>query len=196
MRRAISKKRPRPGPESRCACPARVTRPVRFASTADAGRSRAPRGLAQGRRKPYVRGRAHPPEPAGPRLCPAVGRQAHPTRPPRSDPGSSGTGVPSTQESRPLPSSVAPAAPNGSIHLETFASCGPVAMSPGSSLRLLAKRQNRTTRLLPNPDKSYAIARGVGVLACGRVPTIVRPTRRSPERRGGRVVEGARLESV
>ncbi|MBI2802877.1 MAG: DUF3987 domain-containing protein, partial [Gammaproteobacteria bacterium] len=50
----------------------------------------------------------------------------------------------------------------GSIHPETSASCGPVATSSGSSSLLLRRAQNRTTRVLPNPDNScaYDIARG------------------------------------
>ncbi|HLK80216.1 MAG TPA: hypothetical protein VKT99_01795, partial [Xanthobacteraceae bacterium] len=44
----------------------------------------------------------------------------------------------------------------GSKRPETSASCGPVATSPGSSIRPLAGAENRTTRVLPNPDNSCA----------------------------------------
>ena len=37
-----------------------------------------------------------------------------------------------------------------------FYICGPVARSSGSSTRLLSATQNRTTRILPNPDNSCA----------------------------------------
>src|SRR6202158_35564 len=94
--------------------------------------------------------RSHRPAPALPRPCPAAGRQVLPVRPPRSEPGTAGTAVPTSPTPLLLPMPTVPFAPIGSKHPETSASCGPVATSPGSFLGLLAEAENRTTRVLPN----------------------------------------------
>src|SRR5207248_7626823 len=77
-------------------------------------------------------------------------------RPPQTAPGSVETGAPTFPAAPPLPSSTAPAVPNGSKRPETSAFVGPVATSPASSIRLQPEAENRTTRVLPNPDNSCA----------------------------------------
>src|SRR5262249_29897544 len=100
--------------------------------------------------------RQRSPEPASATACQVAGRPDRRARPPRSGPDSAGTDAPTSPATRRPPSSTAHAPPSGSIHPETSASCGPVATSPGSSIRPLAGAQNQTTRVLPNPDNSCA----------------------------------------
>src|SRR5207237_3658300 len=77
-------------------------------------------------------------------------------RPLQTAPGNVAPAAPTGPAALPPPSSIAPAAPNGSKRPETSASCGPVATSSGSSIRLQPEAENRTTRVLPNPDNSCA----------------------------------------
>src|SRR5262249_2371642 len=94
------------------------------------------------------------PAPAEPTLCRVGDRPIRQALPPQTGAGSAGTVVPKLPESRQPPLPRVPCAPIGSKHPETFASCGPVATSPGSSIRLHSEAENRTTRVLPNPDNS------------------------------------------
>src|SRR5262249_46895292 len=96
------------------------------------------------------------PEPVSPTPGQVVYRSAPPNPPRRNDRDSAGTVAPNIPATLPPPSPTAPSSPIGSTHPETSAFSGPVAMSPDSSPRLLAGRQNRTTRVLPNPDNSSA----------------------------------------
>src|SRR5689334_11884670 len=87
---------------------------------------------------------------------PIAGRGDPRHLPPRTAPGNVGIGAPTFPATRRPPSSTTPAAPSDSRRPETSAFSGPVATSPGSSIRLHPEAQNRTTRVLPNPDNSCA----------------------------------------
>src|SRR5262249_38254936 len=104
------------------------------------------------------------PAPASATACRAGRQQAPQAHPPRSGPGTAGTGAPTLPATPQPPSSTVPPPPSGSTRHETSASCGPVATSPGSSIRPLAGAKNRTTRVLPNPDNSCAY--DTAVLRC------------------------------
>src|SRR5204862_6466208 len=100
--------------------------------------------------------RQQPQQPAWAKACQPAGRSDRRARPPRSDPDSAGTGAPTSPADSLPPSLTARQPPSGSIRPQTSSSCGPVATLPGSSIRPLAGAQNRTTRVLPNPDNSCA----------------------------------------
>jgi hypothetical protein len=100
--------------------------------------------------------RSHRPEPASHRPGPAACRSALLALPPRSAGDSAETAAPSTPTARQHPAPTAPCVLTGSKHRETSASCGPLATSSGSSIRLPMEAENRTTRVLPNPDNSCA----------------------------------------
>src|SRR5258708_3070540 len=89
--------------------------------------------------------------------CPAADRPAPQARLPHTGPDTAGTAAPTSPKPPRPPSSTAAPPPSGSIRPETSASCGPVATLPGSSIRLPSEAENRTTRVLPNPDNSCAI---------------------------------------
>src|ERR1041384_8514304 len=88
---------------------------------------------------------------------PIDGRPAPARLPPRTAPGNVGTVAPTFPKALRPPSSTALVVPSGSKRRETSAFSGPVATSPGSSIRLQPEAENRTTRVLPNPDNSWAI---------------------------------------
>src|SRR5262249_60855660 len=90
--------------------------------------------------------------------CQDADPQAQPAHPLRNDADSAGTAAPTSPESHQPPVPKDPCAPTGSLHPETSASCGPVATSSDPLIRPLAGAQNRTTRVLPNPDNPSAHA--------------------------------------
>src|SRR5258707_8241444 len=103
--------------------------------------------------------RRGPPTPAGTRF--GDGLPSRPSRSP-STPSSSQRSRyrPNCRSDTPAtpqpPSSKVSPHPSGSTQRETSASCGLVATPSGSSIRPLTGAQNRTTRVLPNPDNSCA----------------------------------------
>src|SRR6516165_4892042 len=127
-----------------------------YAASADArgNASRSSHGNAS-----CTRPAATPPcrsAPVGQRPSPAVYQKAPEALPPRSACDNVGTAVPSSPRSRRPPVRKALSPSTGSAHHKTSPSCGPVATSSGSSIRLQPEAENRTTRVLPNPDNSCA----------------------------------------
>src|SRR6516162_46220 len=131
-----------------------------YAASADArgNASRSSHGNAS-----CTRPAATPPcrsAPVGQRPSPAVYQKAPEALPPRSACDNVGTAVPSSPRSRRPPVRKALSPSTGSAHHKTSPSCGPVATSSGSSIRLQPEAENRTTRVLPNPDNSCATDTG------------------------------------
>src|SRR5580692_3820312 len=115
--------------------------------------------------------------------CQAADRPARPAPLPHSGPDAAGTAAPTSPKPRRPPSSTAPPPPSGSIRPETSASCGPVATLPGSSICLHGEAENRTTRVLPNPDNPCATDRCPAAMLTGRWAAIEYVV--SAARRGG-----------
>jgi hypothetical protein len=143
------------------------------AAAASARESASPSNPGDGSGTGRASRRSRPPAPAWPKPCPDADPPARQGRLPRNAGDSAGTAAPSTPKARPPPSPIAPCAPSGSKHRETSASSGPVATSSGSSIRLPTEAQNRTTRVLPNPDNSCASDRPGHVRATSGEPIAI-----------------------
>src|SRR4030095_13229081 len=112
--------------------------------------------------------------------CPTACRTDPEALLPRSGAGNGGTAAPNTLISRQLLGRKVLSPSTGSTHHKTSPSCGPVAMLSGSSIRLQPEAENRTTRVLPNPDnpcatdmlmpRSWTFAAGSARLAPNRGP--------------------------
>ena len=100
--------------------------------------------------------RSGPPEPGARRPCPTGGRTDRRVRPPRNAPGSAGTSAPTSPATPPHPAPKDASPRNVPAHRRTSPSCVPVAMSSGSSRSLPREKPNRTTHVLPKPDRSSA----------------------------------------
>jgi hypothetical protein len=117
-----------------------------------------------------------PPGPASQTPCQVVCRQVPPDLPPRSDPASAGTDAPNSPESRLLPAPTTSAPRSGPKHPETSSSCGPAATLSDPSPSPLEQLQNRTSRVLRNPDISCANDSCVRKLDRRKAPNIIQTT--------------------